>query len=68
MLQYFTKNFFSSLIVTGRLTATDDLEIFAVLDALEVPLTKVNVLLRVFAWDNFNPLVSVEFPLSLVKF
>lgn len=66
MLQYFTKNFFYPLIITGRLTTSENLEIFAILDALEVPSANLKVLVRIFSWNNLSPLVSVEFPLTLV--
>lgn len=67
MLQYFTKDFFSPLIITGRLTSTNDLEIYAILDALEVPSQNLRALVRIYSWDNVNSLVSVEFPLDLVS-
>lgn len=66
MLQYFIKNVFNPLIITGRLTTADDLEIYAILDGLELPSVNVKALVRIFSWNSLNPLVSVEFPLTLV--
>lgn len=67
MLQYFTKDFFNPLIITGRLTSSDDLEIYAILDVLEVPSERFRALVRIYSWDNVNSLVSVEFPVDLVS-
>lgn len=67
MLQYFTKDFFNPLIITGRLTSTNDLEMYAILDALEVPAGALKALVRIYSWSNFNSLISVEFPLDLVS-
>lgn len=67
MLQYFTKNFFNPLIITGRLTSSNDLEVYAILDALEVPTQSLKALVRIYSWDNVDSLVSVEFPVDLVS-
>lgn len=66
MLQYFTQDFFSPLIITGQLNITNYLEVYAVFDGLEVPDVQVKAVLHVFKWNSLENALAVEYPVSLV--
>ncbi|EFA06933.2 Beta-mannosidase-like Protein [Tribolium castaneum] len=64
MLQYFAKDFFNPMIITGRLT-DDNLEVYAICDGLELPNVTVKGLVQVYKWESLEPLIAVESPISL---
>ncbi|XP_044264654.1 beta-mannosidase-like [Tribolium madens] len=64
MLQYFAKEFFSPMIVTGRLT-DENLEVYAIYDSLELPNITVKGLVQVYKWESLESLVPVEVPVTL---
>lgn len=67
MLQYYTQDFFSPLIITGQLNITNYLEVYAVFDGLEVPEVQVKAVIYVFKWSSLENVLAVEYPITLVK-
>ncbi|RZC41636.1 hypothetical protein BDFB_004165 [Asbolus verrucosus] len=66
MLQYAAQDFFNPMIVTGRLSEKDQLEVYAILDELEVPQNiTIKVLIHIYKWESLEPLLSLEYPITL---
>jgi hypothetical protein len=65
MLHYQALYFYYHMIITGRLT-DQSLEVYAVLDDLQVPDVTVKALVHIYKWDSLEPLVAVEYPVTLV--
>ena len=65
MLHYQAREFFNPMLITGRLTNNDVLEIYAILDALEVPDFTIKALMHIYVWDSLEPLVAIEYPVTL---
>jgi beta-mannosidase len=64
MLHYQALYFYYHMIITGTLT-DQTLEVFAVLDDLQVPDVTVKALVHIYKWDSLEPLVAVEYPVTL---
>ncbi|RZC37542.1 hypothetical protein BDFB_012353 [Asbolus verrucosus] len=66
MLQYASQDFFKPMIVTGSLNGNNQLEVYAILDALEVPQNiTVKGVVHIYKWESLDPLVAVEYPVTL---
>ncbi|CAG9863674.1 unnamed protein product [Phyllotreta striolata] len=58
MLQYYAKNFFAPIIVTGHVNVQNVLDVYLVSDVLS-PLDNLTVSILVYNWTNFKP-INVE--------
>lgn len=58
MLHYYARNFFAPVIVTGHLTAANDVDVYIVSDLLTTAYN-ASLVITVYAWNSMEP-VSVE--------
>lgn len=60
MLHYYAKDFFAPVIVTPRLTSSDDLTIYIVSDQLYW-LTNCHLDIRVYNWKSMTPIYTKSY-------
>ncbi|CAG9853943.1 unnamed protein product [Phyllotreta striolata] len=64
MLQYFVKDAFAPVIITGHINDQRTLEIYVVSDRLET-IPNVTASIQVFKWDSFNPVHTENITLDV---